>query len=208
MLGLAHLTRLPVIGDGNCGFYSVLAATGRIDHCRRKRLGTPSASDYSRQQLLRDNCYKWLTGVGKAVSAFQFEADKGAVTSSWAPTMLQKIKNGKERANDPMGYYANEPALRAMAALENVHLVVIDTQSGPGRHISPQDRGHPFDRVHVYIPGATDVARLCKMRSWANDIVPALTDPDEHTPVYLVILHNGEKPGSAAGHFDSTARID
>ena len=207
MLSLAHLTRLPVMGDGNCGFYSVLAATDRIDHCRRTRLGTPSDSDYARQQLLRDNCYEWLTGVGKAVSAFQFEADKHAVTSSWSPTMLKKLKDGKERAYDPMGYYANEPALRAMAALENVHLVVIDTQSGPGRHIRPQDRGHPFDKVHVYMPGATDAARLCNMRSWANDIVPALTDPDEPTPAYLVILHNGEKPGSAAGHFDSTVAL-
>ena len=45
-------------------------------------------------------------------------------SSSWAPAMLTKIKCGKERSGDPMGFYVNEAALRAMAAVEDVHLVV------------------------------------------------------------------------------------
>ena len=93
-----------------------------------------------------------------------------------------------------------------MAAVGNVHLVVIDCQSGPGKHIRTEDRGRPFDRVNIYLPGDSPRA-IAKSKSWANDVVPALVDPNKDAPMYRVILHNGEKPGSAAGHFESTRPV-
>ena len=57
-----------------------------------------------------------------------------------------------------MGFYANEAALRAMAAVEDVHLVVVDSQSGKGKHISHNNRGRPFDRVTIYLPGTNEKA--------------------------------------------------
>jgi hypothetical protein len=98
-----------------------------------------------------------------------------------------------------MGSYANEPALRVMEAVEGVLFVVIDSQCGTctGKHVHKDDRGHPFDRVNVHLPGTT-AQKVCKTKSWANDIVPALTNPVQGGPTYRVILHNGEKPGSAS----------
>ena len=137
-----------------------------------------------------------------------FACDGHDRRSSWAPDKLKQIKDGKQRPGAPMGSYANEPALRAMAAVEGVHLVVIDAQCGPGDHIAKKDCGHPFDRVNVYLPGTDKVQRVCKIKSWANDIVPALTTPVHSGPAYRVILHNGEKPGSLSGHFEATRRVD
>eukprot|EP00966_Prymnesium_polylepis_P211612 4900374-Prymnesium_polylepis.2 len=205
MLSLANLQRQPVIGDGNCGYYAILAAAGKMEHCSRKRLSAPSPADYAAQQTLRKSCHTWLTGDGKEVSAFQLSCDKDASSSSWAPANLDRITQGRTVPRGPMGSYANEPALRAMAAVEKVHLVVIDTQSGPS--IPRAQRGAPFDSVLIYQPGLAP-GMLAKQRSWSNDIAPALLDPKEDTPVYRVILHNGEPPHSASGHFEATKPLE
>lgn len=169
-------------------------------------MGTPSVADHAAQQALRSQCYDWLTHEGSAVAKYMHACDGHRDTSSWAPSMLKKLKAGKERPGTQMGFYANEAALRAMAALENVHLVVVDAQSGSGKHISNTNRGRPFDRVTVYEPG-TKTDALSKQKSWANGIAPALLDPKPDKPKYRIILHNGEKPGSAGGHFDSTQSL-
>ena len=75
-----------------------------------------------------------------------------------------------------MGTYANGPALRAMAAVEQVHLVVVTTFTGPsvGRGFKGHGRavkGCPTDRVAVYPPKDDSMARI---KSWANDVVPVL----------------------------------
>ena len=128
-----------------------------------------------------------------------FACDGHLATSSWAPDKLKTIRDGKQCAGAPMGSYANEPALRVMEAVEGVLFVVIDSQCGTctGKHVHKDDRGHPFDRVNVHLPGTT-AQKVCKTKSWANDIVPALTNPVQGGPTYRVILHNGEKPGSAS----------
>ena len=89
-----------------------------------------------------------------------------------------------------------------------MHILLLLTLNVVRGGVSAEKQGHPLDRVLVYPPGATNVRKIAKVRSWANDIVPALLDPKEGTPTYRVILHNGEKPGSASGHFDATRRID
>ena len=91
MLSLAKLAECPVVGDGNCGFYAFLAADGQIEHCRRRRLGTPSVADYSAQQSLRCRCYDWLTDGGSALSKYMHTCDGHMDSSSWAPAMLTKI---------------------------------------------------------------------------------------------------------------------
>ena len=86
-------------------------------------------------------------------------------------------RKGKQRRGGPMGVYANGAALRAMAAVEQVHLVVISTFTGPsaGKGFKGHGRvikGRPFDRVAVYPPN--DGRPLRRFKSWANDIVPVL----------------------------------
>ena len=89
-------------------------------------------------------------------------------------------RKGKQRRGGPMGVYANGAALRAMAAVEQVHLVVISTFTGPsaGKGFKGHGRvikGRPFDRVAVYPPN--DGRPLRRFKSWANDIVPVLLRP-------------------------------
>lgn len=64
----------------------------------------------------------------------------------------------------------------------------------------------------VYQPGA-EPKMLARVMSWANDIVPVITRRQDGCekrtdPVYRLILHNGEPPGSCAGHFDSTRYVE
>ena len=96
-----------------------------------------------------------------------------------------------------------------MAVVANVHLVVITSNDGP-KPPPPAVRGQPYDRVAVYVPSAG--TGLVRYQSWANDIVPVLLraargELRRRDPVYRVIVHNGEKAGSAAGHFDATRAI-
>ena len=106
-----------------------------------------------------------------------------------------------------MGVYANEPALRAMAGLAHQNLVVITSNSGSNIE-KPEFRHQPFDKVTVYLPGIPrkGTATVAKFKSWACDVVPALLDP-KRASQYRVIVHNGDKPGSITGHFDSTEKI-
>ena len=108
-----------------------------------------------------------------------------------------------------MGVYANEPPSfesNAMAGLAHQNLVVINSNSGSNIE-DPTFHHQPFDKVTVYLPvipqkGAT----VSKFKSWACDVVPALLDPKRKSQ-YKVIIHNGDKPGSLSGHFDSTGKI-
>ena len=108
-----------------------------------------------------------------------------------------------------MGVYADSAALRAMAAVQQVHLVVVTTNLGPS--IGHARRGMPYDSVNIY-PPSTDTA-LVRQRSWAHDVVPVLLRCAEKKakrtdPSYRVILHNGEPPGDS-GHFDAIlARVE
>ena len=104
-----------------------------------------------------------------------------------------------------MGTYADSAALRAMAAVERVHLVVITTNTAAS--IGRAQRNRPFDAVHVY--SSSTETQLYRTRSWANDIVPALLrrgagNAKRTDPEYRAILHNGEMEGSRSGHFDGT----
>lgn len=93
--------------------------------------------------------------------------------------------------------------------------MVVTTFTGPsvGRGFKGHGRavkGCPTDRVAVYPPKDDSMARI---KSWANDVVPVLLRAaagvaESADPVYRVILHNGEPPGSAAGHFDATRTRD
>eukprot|EP00966_Prymnesium_polylepis_P296743 6855534-Prymnesium_polylepis.1 len=132
MLSLANLEVLPVVGDGNCGYYACLAAAGKIEHCERARMGTPPAADFKAQQELRDRCHTWLstTSAGASLCNYQLQRDKeqNVQDSGWTSEAIADIKRGKARAGDRMGSYAGTQALRAMAVVENVHLVVITTR--------------------------------------------------------------------------------
>ena len=207
MLSLAQLKVVPVEGDGNCGFYSFLTSKGnKIEHSKQAQLGTPTVADYQAQQQLRAKCVEWLQNAGSGVTAYHFGTEN-VPTSSWSPTNIERLRRGKERAGDAMGVYANEPALRAMAATSWQNLVVINSRLGP--NLSKDEhafKGQPPDRVAVYLPGHQRVAALAKMKSWACDIVPALLDP-KRMAQYTVIVHNGDRPGSISAHFDATRKI-
>ena len=53
---------------------------------------------------------------------------------------------------DGMGVYANEAALRAMAAVAWQNLVVINSRMGSNIE-HPHLRNQPADKVSVYLPG-------------------------------------------------------
>ena len=71
-------------------------------------------------------------------------------------------RKGKQRRGGPMGVYANGAALRAMAAVEQVHLVVISTFTGPsagkgfkghGRVIKGRVRSIEWPFIHLTTAG-------------------------------------------------------
>ena len=190
-------------GDGNCGFYAYLGTKGKLQHSKRVPLGMPSAADYAAQQELRVKCVHWLQNEGSGVTAYQFGSDRlNTALSSWSPAGIESLTSGKNSPSDPMGVYANEAALRAMAALGWQNLVVINSRMGSNIE-HPQFRYQPAHRVAVYLPGHRDPKNLLKFKSWACDIVPALLDP-KRAKQYTVIVHNGDMPGSVTGHFDAT----
>ena len=171
LLDLAGLEAAPVCGDGNCGYYACLEARfeGALAHCRRNaRMTSPTTSDYQIQQNLRRRSVEWLSGPEQA-SLLKNEKISSA--------QVEDQLNGRQHRDAPMGTYANGPALRAMAAVEQVHLVVVTTFTGPsaGRGFKGHGRvvkGHPTDRVAVYPPN--DGRRLARIKSWANDVVPVI----------------------------------
>ena len=207
MLSLARMEEVPVVGDGNCGFYAFLATAGKIEHCLRQgRMGSPTFADYRAQQALRAQCVEWLMHR-EALVEWQLNTEDAAARphSSWQPQNIQRLKRGKERAGDRPGVYANEPALRALAGIANEHLVVIDAHNGPS---VDRERGQPYDRCFVYSP-SDNIRALAKGLSWANNIVPVLVRLQDGQklstdPTYRVIVHNGEPPGSVHGHFSAT----
>ena len=76
MLALANMKLVPVVGDGNCGFYAYLGTRGKLQHSKRVPLGMPSAADYAAQQELRVKCVHWLQNEGSGVTAYQFGSDR------------------------------------------------------------------------------------------------------------------------------------
>ena len=210
MLDLAHLRKVTVCGDGNCGFYSILASAGGLDHPWRARTGNPSSGDYDAQQSLRKECHGWLTGKGKDCAAHQLNDDIRAnqLNSPFTAQKIKAILDGKKGPRDDMGSYCNSACMRAASAVHCMHLVVIDSRDGQSLKKSPEYQ-KPRDRVAVYLPG-DHKAKLQKGLSWTNDIVPVLLRSQRNEalptdPKYRVIIHNGEPAGSWSGHFDATA---
>ena len=211
MLELAGLEVAAVCGDGNCGYYASMASGSEdaVQHCRRgKRMTAPTAADYEGQQALRDRCVDWLLHSTQQEMLAIAQYHRGEIAQQ---------RNGKKRARDGMGVYPNSAALRAMAAVDGVHLVVVTDNTGPSirapRHKYPMlgsaRPGRPYDRVSVYPPDGT--ALLPRFKSWANDIVPVLLrhaagEQKRTDPTYRVITFNGEPPGSLAGHFEATRK--
>ena len=105
-----------------------------------------------------------------------------------------------------MGTYAGEPALRAMATMEEVTLVVINSKSGP--RVPGHEKNRPKDQVHIYWPerAGAGLLKVVKAKSWACDVVPTLLKEKgaNAKPCFRVIIHNGEPPGSPSGHFEAT----
>ena len=113
MLSLANLQSVPVQGDGNCGFYEYLASQGKLEHS----IGMPSVADYNAQQQLRAKCVRWLQNEGSGTAAYVFGTEKNNPLSSWSPANIERLLLGKDGPRERTGVYANEPALRAMAAI-------------------------------------------------------------------------------------------
>ena len=128
MLDLANLRKVGVCGDGNCGFYSVLASAGGLDHPWRTRVGAPSPNDYVSQQALRKECHDWLAkGKGKGLASEQLKKDLQAnppMDSPFSAERIQAILDGKKGPRDEMGSHCNSACMRAAAATNSVHLVV------------------------------------------------------------------------------------
>ena len=119
MLDLANLEVATVCGDGNCGYYASMASGSEdaLQHCRRgKRTTAPTAADYEGQQKLRDRCVDWLLHP---------EQQDMLATELYTREEVAKQRDGKKSAGEPMGVYPNSAALRAMAAVDGVHLVVV-----------------------------------------------------------------------------------
>ena len=138
----------------------------KIEHSKRARLGAPTAADYQAQQQLREKCVKWLQNEGSAVTAYQFVSDKSLPTSSWSPTRIESLRLGKNSADpsEPMGTYANEPALRAMAATSWQNLVVINSRAGSNMPNNDKAfKGQPPDKVTVYPPGHRRAALVAQI---------------------------------------------
>ena len=153
MLSLANLKLVSVEGDGNCGFYSFLPTKDKLEHSKQSFIGRPlPAVDYAAQQALRVKCVHWLQNEGSGVAAYQFGIDASTATSSWSPVEIERLRLGKNSPRDRMGVYANEAALRAMAAVAWQNLVVINSRMGSNIE-HPHLRNQPSDKVAVYLPG-------------------------------------------------------
>ena len=77
---------------------------------------------------------------------------------------IKNLGRGKEAPHAAMGVYAGDPSLCAMAAVENVDLVVINAAS-------------VADICRIYSPGACSrngVPVLYKSLSWSQEVVPRL----------------------------------
>ena len=104
---------------------------------------------------------------------------------------INRHLQGKQSGQGAMGVYACSPLLRAMAAVKDVHLVVVNTHELQ-------------DMCTVYLPGTSP--STSKSLSWAEEVVPKLlrqqaSSAAGKTPM-AVILWNGKQDES--GHFDAT----
>ena len=110
---------------------------------------------------------------------------------------IKRHLQGRSSPRGPLGVYACNALLRAMAAVKNVHLVVIDKRLLQ-------------DKCSVYPPGVSTKTQVSL--SWAEEVVPKLLRQQEAgsssaaSPRYVVILWNGH--ADASGHFDATMSSD
>ena len=201
MLSLADLQVSQVCGDGNCGIYACLATRNdrSVDHVRTHR--QPTARDYEKQQELRDEAADWLLHTDQRQLCLQFgpplakAASYNKNTGKWtelADEAIKKYKLGRTQSRGPMGVYATDGLLRAIAEVEGVNIVVIDTAALQ-------------DGNFVYCPGKVMPIRM----SWAQEIVPKLERQRMGKNIeapYRVIIYNGHL--CSAGHFDATCASD
>ena len=191
---------LHIACDGNCGYYSVLAASaGGLEHTSvAGRLRSPTAYDYKAQKQLREKCVAWA--LAEAQCKMRTDIDRGQSYKVATETAILAQLNGKNSPHDPAGAYANSLMLKAMAVHEKVGIVVINTK----RSAVPD--ATPLDRVRVYHPDKL----FPTAPSWANEVAPRILRQhkghlDGGEIPYRVILHNGAAPGALNGHFDATA---
>jgi hypothetical protein len=206
MLALAHFQWFDVEGDGNCGYYAFVASGNcdSIQHCMLRMQGrraAPTATDYARQQALRNSCVDWWlkperAGILKKERSENNWAVNFCISKKVGNELvyphIEKHRLGRNKAMDGMGVYACDPMLRAMAAVEGSNLVIINSAKN-------------CDKVYLFPPDSSDT--LAVDRSWAEDIVPYLIrqhagklEKDE-APLRVVIW-NGRT--DAAGHFQAT----
>lgn len=103
---------------------------------------------------------------------------------------------GSIGSDGPMGEYAGSVMLRAMAAVEDVQLVVVD-------------RKKLDDMVCTFQPAGS--ASASQRESWAQDVVPRLQrqqagDPLPNERPTRVIVWNGLQ--GASDHFDATSLLE
>ena len=206
MLELANRQRLPVKGDGNCGYYSIIASCdGRsaLDHTSvRARSLNPSMRDYEKQTKLRRDCVGWLL-KNENLPFCLMDRDRDVVKhqledGQWKPveplqrddSAIRRHLQGKTSSQGQMGEYCRTPLIRAAAACKECFIIVINTL----------ELG---DTCAVYPPGVSTTSVLAL--SWAEELVPKLLRQDAgetDLPFYYVMLHNGRD--DASGHFDGT----
>lgn len=152
MLSLARLVPLAVCGDGNCGYYSVLASGPLgLQHCKPGRIRSPTPADYNAQQCLREACVKWLQQDSQLEIRKAFRSTEGVQPINSVEAIVAQLR-GKTNAKEPMGVYANSLSLRAMANCEACNIVVINTSE-------------LFDRVCIYNPHKeVQIFRLWQMK--------------------------------------------
>ena len=152
-------------GDGNCGYYACLASGSEsvLSHCLRSAVVqlAPSREDYEAQQSLRESCVAWLLAPEQTAMLRTEKYDTAAV---------EKQRKGKRQRGGSMGIYANSAALRAMAAVQQVHLVVISTFTGPSG-------GKAFKGHGRVVKGCRSIEWSCTRQTTASRFVVSSHGP-------------------------------
>ena len=131
---------------------------------------------------------KRVNDEGQTVDCVPFQRDDSAI---------REHLQGRTFRGGPMGTYANNAMLRAMAASRNVFLVTINTAT-------------LSDICVVYPPECSTRTVVGGGWSWAEEVAPKLLrqqcgEADGSSPPVKVILWNGRK--GSGGHFDATVVV-
>ena len=190
-------------GRGVHGLLPALAgrAPARRADAEPTRHGEPTFRDYEKQSKLRRECVSWLLKpeqlpfceVEGGILVRQQLGGGQVVPFERDDSSIKQHLQGRMSAHRPLGVYARDALLRAMAAVKQVHLVSIDTSQLE-------------DACTVYVPGTS--TKICLKLSWAEELVPKLLRQQRGEVLhreasYKVILWNGDR--GPAGHFDATA---